>query len=76
MSDSTVRSGLPEASCGLQLLLAGQEDALAHHVLQLVEEPVDRLEAQVGHSDEVGVRERERDAKPAAVRFADVADFA
>ena len=55
---------------------AGQEDALAHDVVQLVEEPVDRLEAQVGHSDEVGVRERERDAEAAAVRFADVADFA
>ena len=58
-----------------ELLPAGQEDALAHDVLQLVEEPVDGLEAQVGHSDEVRVRERERDAKAAAVRFADVADF-
>ena len=76
VSDSTVRSGLPEASCAASSWRAGQEHALAHDVLQLVEEPVDRLEAQVGHSDEVRVRERERDAEAAAVRFADVADFA
>ena len=59
-----------------QFLAAREEYALAHDIVQLVEEPVDRLEAQVGHSDEVRVRERERDAKAAAVRFADVADFA
>ena len=61
---------------GLQLLPAGQEHALADDVAQLVEEPVHRLEAQVGHPDEVGIRERERDAQPPAVRFSDEADFA
>ena len=61
---------------GLQFLFRRQADALADHVLQLVEEPVDRLEAQVGHPDEVGVGKRERDAQPSAVRFADVSDFA
>src|SRR5204863_7840424 len=35
----------------------------------------DRLEAQVGHSDEIRIRERECDAEAAAVRFADIADF-
>ncbi len=59
-----------------EIVAARQEHALAHDIIQLVEEPVDRLEAQVGHSDEVRVRERERDAEAAAVRFADVADFA
>jgi hypothetical protein len=45
-------------------------------VLQLVEEPVHRLEAQVGHSDEIRIRKRQRDAQPPTVRFADEADLA
>ena len=67
---------MPDAELRLQLLLRRQEHALAHHVVEVVEEPVDRLEAEVRHPDEVGVGKRERDAQPAAVRLADVADFA
>ena len=58
-----------------QLAPPGQEHALAHDVVQAVEQPVDGLEAQVGHPDPIGVRERERDAQPAGVRLAHVADF-
>jgi hypothetical protein len=68
-----VRSGSPEVS---RACSSREKYALAHHVRQLVEEPVHRLEAQVGHPDEVRIRERERDAKLAAVRFSDEADFA
>src|SRR5712692_2835383 len=37
------------------------EEALADQVWHAVEEPVDPLEAEVGHPDLVGVRESERD---------------
>ena len=56
-----------------ELLLGRQEHALAHDVRFLVEQLVDGLQPQVRHPDEIGVRERQRDAQPSAVRFADVA---
>ena len=61
---------------GLQFLLRRQKHALTDDVGVLVEEAVNRLEAEVGHSDEVGVRKRERDPQLAVVRFPYVADFA
>ena len=59
-----------------QRLLRRQEEALADDVVDVVEELIDRLEAQVGHPDVVGVRERQRDPQPAGVRLGDVADLA
>ena len=59
-----------------QLLLRRKEDPLAHHFVDLVEQTVDRLESEVRHADEIGVRKGERDAQPIAVRLADVADLA
>ncbi len=66
----------PRCALVLQLLPRWQEHPLAHHVLHLVEETVDGLEAQVGHPDVVGVRERERHAKPLPVRLHDGTGFA
>ena len=40
-----------------------------------VEEAVDRLEAEVGHADPVGVGERQRNAQTTAVRLSNVAGF-
>ena len=74
--DSSVSERRARRQLRLQLLLRRQEHPLAHHVVQLVEEPVDRLEAEARHPDEVGVRERQRDAQTAAVRLPHVADFA
>ena len=59
----------------LQLLFGRQEHPLAHDVIFGVEEPVDRLEPEVRHSDPVGVRKGERHAQTIAVRLLDVADF-
>ena len=59
-----------------ELLLRRQEHALADDALVGVEELVDGLEAEVRHPDEVGVRKRQGDAQPAAVRLADVPDLA
>ena len=64
------RAGLEQR---LQLLLRRQEHALAHDVGLIVEEPVDRLEAQIRHPDEVRVRKREGDAQPIVVRLLHVA---
>jgi hypothetical protein len=58
-----------------QLALRRQEHALADDVLLRVEQLVHRLEAEVRHRDEVGVRERERHPQPPAVRLADVANL-
>jgi hypothetical protein len=49
----------------------GEEDALADHVAQRVQVAVDRLEAEVGHADGVGVRVDERDRDAAAPVLAD-----
>src|SRR5687768_10063655 len=51
------------------------ERPLAHDVVFRVEQLVDRLEAEVGHPDEVGVRKHQRHPQLAAVRLADVADL-
>ena len=61
---------------GGQILLGRQEHALADDALVGVEQPVDGLQAEVGHPDEVGVRERERHAQPAAVGLAHRSHFA
>ena len=74
--DSIVTIRAPDCEQALQLLLGRQEHALAHDVGLIVEEPVNRLEAQVGHPDEVRVRKREGDAQPVGVRLLHVADFA
>ncbi len=60
----------------LQLFSRRQEEPLADDVGLIVEEAINGLEAEVGHPDEVGVRERERDAQAVAVRLLYVADFA
>ena len=59
-----------------QFLLRRQEDALADDIIQVVEQPVDRLEPQAGHADPVRIWKRERDAEAATVRLQHVARFA
>ena len=73
--DSSVTIRVPDCEQRRQLLLRRQEHALAHDVGLVVEQPVDRLEAEVRHPDEIGVRERQGDAQPVGVRLTDVADF-
>ncbi len=58
-----------------ELLFRRQEHALTDDVVARVEEPVHRLEAQVGHADPVRVGECQRHAQTVAVRLADVAGF-
>ena len=55
--DSSVRSGVLRREQLGELLLRRQEHALADDVVLGVEQAVDRLEAEVGHADPVGVRE-------------------
>ena len=47
----------------------GQEHALAQGVGTLVDQPVDRLQAQVRHADVVGLRIRQREAQAHGARF-------
>ncbi len=61
---------------GLTLRPSGQEHPLAHDAVIVVQQPVHRLESEVGHRDEVGVRKRQGHAQPAAVRLADDAHLA
>ncbi len=56
-------------------LLRRQEHTLADHSLVGVEQPVDGLQAEIGHPDEIRVGERERDPQTAAMRLPDVPDF-
>ena len=58
-----------------KLLLGRKKKPFADDVRFSVEQPVDRLEAEVGHADPVGVRKGERDSQAITVRFADEADF-
>jgi hypothetical protein len=60
---------------GGHFALGRQEGPLAHDPVLGVEQTVDRLEAEVGHADEVGVGKHQRDAQAAGVRFAHVADL-
>jgi len=55
------------------LTLGGQEHALAHDVRLGIEQAVHRLEAEVRHSHEVGIGEREGHAQAPAVGLADIA---
>lgn len=74
--DSSVSSGVRDFELGLHFLLPRQKCALADDVVQVVEEAVDRLQAEAGHADVIRIRKNERDAKPAGVRLAHVANFA
>ena len=65
----------PGSEKSRELLFWRQEDPLAHDVVVRVEQPVDRLETQIRHTDPVRVRERESDAQTIAVRLANVPDF-
>jgi hypothetical protein len=65
----------PGRALRFELALRRQEHPLADDVLFGVEEGVHRLESEVGHPDEIGIGERERDAKPATVRLAYIAHF-
>ncbi len=56
--------------------LRRQEEPLADDVVEIVEQPVDGLEAEVRHPDVVAVRERQGHPEPAGVRLDDVADLA
>ena len=60
--DSIVTSDAPEATWAATSLFG-------------VEQPVDRLQPEVRHPDEVGVGESEGDAEPSTVRFPYVPHF-
>ncbi len=59
-----------------QFLLGRQEHALADDVVDVIEEPVDRLQPEARHAHVVGIRKRECHAEAARVGLGDVADLA
>ncbi len=59
----------------LRLGLRRQEHPLAHHLVEVVEQPVHRLEAEVGHPDVVGVRKRQGYPQARPARLDDVANL-
>ena len=63
------------AAIFVELVRVGQEHALAHDVGNLVPELVDRLEADIRHSNVVAVRVGECYAELAAMRLDDGADL-
>ena len=67
--DSSVTSPARGAQ-RLQLALRREERAFAHDPVFRVEKRYTVWKSEVGHPDEVGIRERERHAKPSAVRLA------
>ena len=73
--DSIVTMRVPDSRSDGQFLLRRQERALADDVGLVVEQPVDRLEAEVRHPDEIGVGENQGDPQPVGVRLAHVTNF-
>ena len=73
--DSSVTSPAFDARNASSSLFGGRNVRSQTIAVFGVEERIHRLEPEVGHPDEVGVRERERHAQPAAVRLAYVADL-
>jgi hypothetical protein len=65
----------PRRELSGKLGLGRQEHPLADDVVFSVEQLVDGLKAEIRHSHEVGVRERQRDTELAAVRLAHVSHF-
>ena len=59
----------------LDLALGRQERALADDAILGVEERIDRLEAEIGHPDEIGIGKGERHPQPAAMGLPHVTDL-